>query len=358
MQTYFDLIEQLNSFVARKAVGANRPQLRQAAQEAIFYITSAYQWDCFEDEYTIFTHAPESTGTVAFDVSEKTVTISGGTWPSWATYGVLTLDGNEYYFPTRTSSTVLTLTGDMPKDDLTGESYSLRRVEYLLPEDCRALGNVTFNSATLNPVTNNEWMGQSVVSSDSGTLREYGAFRSTSGQMAIRLSPAANAEGQLIVKYKRESEAPILSGHESSSFAGSIAITGTAVVGTSTAFNSNMVGAYLLLSATSTLPDSIYGDNAYASSTKIASVTDTENLVLETAPGDGSGLKYRTTDTVDMPNHLYVAMLRYAEWTLTRNVKAEAREEERAFNMALEDARAANKPIRVRRVMRRTQTIW
>jgi hypothetical protein len=66
---------------------------------------------------------PYTTGTVA--VSEGVVTITGGTWPSWASAGILTIGGQAYTVDTRDSDTQLTLLGC---DDLTissGTAFSL-----------------------------------------------------------------------------------------------------------------------------------------------------------------------------------------------------------------------------------------
>lgn len=76
-----------------------------------------------------------STGTIT--ISGTTVTLTGGTWPSWAASGKLQLNGKFYRITTRTSATVLVLTdtySDTPA--ITAAGYVIFRDEYTLPSNC------------------------------------------------------------------------------------------------------------------------------------------------------------------------------------------------------------------------------
>lgn len=68
----------------------------------------AHLWRFLERPYT---HAVPSdngyaTGTVT--ISNGTITLTGGTWPTWAEDGILSVDGQYLYITDRTSGTVLT----------------------------------------------------------------------------------------------------------------------------------------------------------------------------------------------------------------------------------------------------------
>jgi pilus assembly protein CpaC len=56
------------------------------------------------------TNAPYSTGTIAYTQATRTVTLTGGTWPSWAQYGVLVIGNVLYRVAAKPTSTTLVLT--------------------------------------------------------------------------------------------------------------------------------------------------------------------------------------------------------------------------------------------------------
>lgn len=81
---------------------------------------------------SIEVHAAYETGTVA--VSTKTVTLTSGTWPTWAAKGELYVDGGWYTVASRTSNTVIVL--DYSAGTIAaGTEYSLVQREYALPDD-------------------------------------------------------------------------------------------------------------------------------------------------------------------------------------------------------------------------------
>ena len=77
-------------------------------------------------------HGAYEAGTVS--VTTGTVTLSDGTWPSWAAQGDLWVDGGYYPVSTRTNGTTLVLV-DSSLTGLSGETYSLKHREYDLPDD-------------------------------------------------------------------------------------------------------------------------------------------------------------------------------------------------------------------------------
>jgi len=77
-------------------------------------------------------HADYATGTVG--VAAGVVTLTGGTWPSWAADGDLWVDGGRYAVATRTSNSQIVL-ADTSVTVTAGESYSLVHTYYVLPDD-------------------------------------------------------------------------------------------------------------------------------------------------------------------------------------------------------------------------------
>lgn len=77
-------------------------------------------------------HGSYATGTVS--ITSGTVTLSGGTWPSWAAQGDLWVNGGYYPVNLRSSNSVITL-HDTTVTGLSGKTYSLKHREYDLPDD-------------------------------------------------------------------------------------------------------------------------------------------------------------------------------------------------------------------------------
>jgi len=91
-----------------------------------------HQWSFLRKNATITLLAPYATGTIA--VAAGVVTLTGGTFPSWAAAGQLEIDGTDYEVSTRDSGTQLTLV-DTSVTGTAGERYSLHQDDYDLPED-------------------------------------------------------------------------------------------------------------------------------------------------------------------------------------------------------------------------------
>jgi hypothetical protein len=95
------------------------------------------QWSFLSPQASLTTTAPYTTGTVT--VSSGVVTLTGGTFPSWAASGELILgagnySGNRYSINTRDSTTQITL-DDTTITDATARTFNLVRSAYDLPDD-------------------------------------------------------------------------------------------------------------------------------------------------------------------------------------------------------------------------------
>ena len=93
---------------------------------------AAYQWRWLERYHSISVTALYETGTV--EVSGGTVTLTGGTFPTWATDGYMSVDGNIIFIDTRTDDTHLE-TSHTELEVASGTTYQLLRFRYSLPSD-------------------------------------------------------------------------------------------------------------------------------------------------------------------------------------------------------------------------------
>ena len=113
ISTYHDLIERSRFYLGANVSGQAIRDIKIAIANAVREFTNARKWVYYKTLGRIVTVEPYSTGTVAFDFtggsSERMVTLTSGTWPSWAASGVLNIDTVPYTVEKRVSSTVITL---------------------------------------------------------------------------------------------------------------------------------------------------------------------------------------------------------------------------------------------------------
>jgi len=105
-------------------------------------VYTSHTWSFFRPIKTITTTAPYSTGTIT--IASGVVTLVGGTFPSWAAYGVLKIDDDYYDVNTRDGNTQITL-DDTSVTEAVAHSYELGRPEYDLPTGFECIeGDLTY----------------------------------------------------------------------------------------------------------------------------------------------------------------------------------------------------------------------
>jgi hypothetical protein len=101
-----------------------------------------HRWSFMYPTATLTTVEPYDTGTVT--IVAGVVTLAGGTFPSWAASGELSVGGNTYTVNTRDSDTQVTL-DDTSVAAAAGSTYSLFQSIYDLPDDFGGLtGPLTY----------------------------------------------------------------------------------------------------------------------------------------------------------------------------------------------------------------------
>lgn len=119
----------------------------------------SHEWSFLRPVATLTTTEPYTTGTVT--ISSGVVTLTDGTWPSWAAQGTLTVEGGTYAVASRTSDTVIVLS-DTSVDEADDSSYSLGRPAYDLPDDFAMVDGPMIYAA-----------GQSILQSPIPRVSEY-----------------------------------------------------------------------------------------------------------------------------------------------------------------------------------------
>lgn len=124
----------IRQYVDRQGAKADTEKY-DIVNDALAYLATAKDWPFLLRHGVIDFVAPYTTGTIAITTATTTVTLSGGTWPSWAASGHLVIDSQLYEVASRDSDTQLTLSETFNGDTISAGSYTLMQYRYTLPTD-------------------------------------------------------------------------------------------------------------------------------------------------------------------------------------------------------------------------------
>jgi hypothetical protein len=127
--SYSSLLERVGHFLFGIRTGFSADQttdIEDCIRDGLRRVYSSHDWSFFKPVEDISTTAPYTTGTV--EIVDGVVTLTTGTWPDWASYGILKVSNNYYSVDTRDSDSQVTL-DDTTLDVDAGTSYELGRPE-------------------------------------------------------------------------------------------------------------------------------------------------------------------------------------------------------------------------------------
>lgn len=132
---------------------------------------SAYRWSFLSPRYEMLLTAPYTTGTIG--ITAGVVTLTGGTFPSWAAQGRLVVSGGSYDISTRDGNTQVTL-NDTSVSLTSGAEYSLQRVTYDLPANFGSFGEgpLTLANENLADCKSIQRVNESMIR----RMKDYGAL--------------------------------------------------------------------------------------------------------------------------------------------------------------------------------------
>lgn len=130
--------------MVRDAVGNKADtDLKSAINDALGMIARERKWPWFERPGTFTLNPAYSTGTVAATLASTTVTLTGGTFPSWVGVDAqLEINGQWHRILTRDSGTQVTLVTAWGEASETAASYVVFQDEYALASDCLRFGHL------------------------------------------------------------------------------------------------------------------------------------------------------------------------------------------------------------------------
>ena len=317
----------------------------QAIAQAYRKIAGCLPWSYLQHRTQINTNAPYSAGTVGYVASTRIVTLSGGTWPSWAANALILLGQKEYAVQSVTDSTHLVLKADRcPLADITaGYAYTLMQIEYLLPADWMRTDEFVEMGTiwNLNPIQAGSQINLTRLFFNPSKPWQYLTRGSTyyGGRMCVEFGPPPNAAYTYDMSYFAQPRQRTLSNAYTT---GTVSVSGTAVTGTNTNFTQAMVGCQLRQGTATAGPVGEYGVNGSMNENTIASVTDATHLTLTAAGAALGSVQYVIDDPIDIErgamDEVFCRICEYEFAILSRNNNRQLKQQE--MIQALQNARA------------------
>lgn len=311
--------------------------IRMAIRSAMRLVSAEHSWPYYADYLHLNTQETYTTGTITYTASTRTVTLAGGTWPSWAAYGSLIIDELHARVDAVASSTSLTvIANDAPVDDYTGE-FTI--YQYQFPID--ATTNIyRFGKAQVDQANWLEYVNPMMFETDirkqylvsGGRPRWFTVsrdFRNT-GRQLFSMWPYPTTEMRVRMGYIRHPADILYWSYET----GKVALTSgdETVTGTDTVFKANMAGC-LLRSGSDIVNVPTDADGAYpaVNESVIASCTSATSLELaEDATTTQSEASVCISSLMDFDYNIMTELVLYRarlELAKVRKVEAQLRQQ-------------------------------
>lgn len=334
--TFHDAIDAVrDAVVGGDASARNLRQAQRAILEAYQELPTVRDWRYYYRRLKITTVAPYSTGTIEYDhtggASERLLTLTSGTFPADAEKYEIQIENVRYEIDRRISDTTLQLSerANPGADIAAGESYTLLRDTYELPDDFLAMWDL-IDVLAPGRMQMLPWpsdtMLQSRIQKATALPSFYTVARTTkfAGGYGVVFSPAPSSARtyDAIIKV-RPLVLKVLDDNEGTA---SIPDASATVTGVSSNFISGRhVGAVIRFSPNATNPPtSLAGQidqsnlrNPFTIQRVIKRVDSTTSLEVEQASDYGDDIvavKYRISSRIDIePGAMLTYFFRLAE---------------------------------------------
>ena len=338
--SYSDALDALTDFAQSWNAAGSQAILRRCIRQARDEIAAVHNASFLTKRDRVLLRAAQTTGTVTYDhtggaTCERQLTLTGDTWPSWAVDAAVRLDDMVCDIQAVKSSTVVQLEAVMnPGQDVAaGTSYTLYPRHYALQPDFMKILSVAEESSWMlgDYVSASEYFALDRYNSETGDPRQYtiAQIPDQLGRMGLFVFPPSDTTEPLDLLYKRKLRDLRYSGHTSAEYAGTIVVTAgsAAVAGTSTQFDSKMVGSLLRISSSTTRPGGLESDNPWVEQRVIDTITNATTLTLDgNVATTRSGVSYVISDPVDLDSIFWNAFLACCQkqYAVARDLKNKA----------------------------------
>lgn len=316
--TYADLVrfglEYLGSY--DRATPESLRFVKLSIETSLREILAEHDWSYLQSDASIVTKAPYYTGTITFDAPSRQMTLTGGTWPSWAASGTVLIGDRWYDVESRTSDTVIVMKDGPPESIATDTAYGIYQDTYDLPVDFSVLQNI-FRMDTWQSIQRQspqQLFEARQVWRSAGTPNYFAIYGSpnTPGRMALRFSPVPDSEEEFPYLYKRVPKTP--TNYREVTGTVTIANGSSSVTGTGTAFSSRHVGAILRVGMDGKLfPGSTSEEYPNVFEAKIVSVAGLTSLTVDAAPSeDLTSRSLCISDPIDIDQTIMTSLIHRA----------------------------------------------
>lgn len=333
--TYADLINRCRRFLRTRGVPVvdgddDQDMIRSSIHDGIAELIGRRVWTRYRRITRIALVAPYATGTIAYDhtggTHERMVTLTSGTWPSWAVHGELVISSVSYRVADRKSNSIITLDPHVnPGADVaSGTSYSLHRAYYTLPSNFVKMGEPQLATSwgRMIYITPDKWLSARTSSATTtGTPCNYTFMGDPSvlNNLAIYLFPVPNVAEGLEIPYIARPRPLVYAGNNSEECQGFITCTlnSPAITGEGgTDFEANMAGSILRIGKNAVdFPGGLDSAHPRTDERTVISVASTTALTVDAGVNTtfSTGVKYSISDPVDFDPGLIPCLQRCIE---------------------------------------------
>jgi len=310
LTTYRDLIEYGLDYLGVDSSAEGLRAVRNAVQTAYREYTNSHNWNYFYQRGRFNTVGQYVTGTIQYTHTggavERMVTLTGGTWPSWAQFGTLVVGVVKYSVSALVNSTTLQLSENSnPGADLAaGTSYILYQDIYPLPADFRRGDEFILvgQAWRLSQVHPRDWLSMQRLSQGPATPRSYSIAGDPRyfGELACLFFPAPDQQYTvdfLYVRRPRPLTTELYSTGSVSIQAGSYGVTGAG-----TNWTQQHVGCAVRVSSDGVnLPTRIAGSNPALDERIILAVNTSTSATVDNPWAETlSSVKHTLSDPADL----------------------------------------------------------
>lgn len=321
IHTFHDLVSSTLNYLAKDS--KESPEVKRIILNAYRVVSNKREWNYYKRFIRLNTVAAQSSGTIQYTNSTRTVVLTGATWPSWAASAFLRIGQVDYYVDTLVdSATIILSASSNPGADVAAlTQYILAQDSYLLPADFVSIILMEWSTGTVYPVYIGveQFANLSSLVNGPGTPYYYTIFgaRQTLGGKTLRFYPAPDNIYPTNIIYNGRGRPLAIENYSDGT--ASVAAS-TTVTGAGTAWTSAMVGSIIRFwSDSTTYPTGV--DDLYPAvfEATIVSVASATSLTVDSATTlTLSGVKYVISDPVDVAEG---AMFNY----LLREIDKQAR---------------------------------
>lgn len=301
-----DMQDLLTRYLGNKVADENLIKVRMSINDALKELWGEHTWSWYQGQTVMQFDAPYETGTITFVYSTLRLTLTGGTWPTWAVYGTIRVGTKYARITKRISDTVVEIESGTSfiADIASATSFKLYRSEYPIAANIRKMSYLYVQESgyrSMRYVPPSEY--RSIIP---GALGNSPAFytvqrdRQVLGGLVLVVWPFPNRAYTIRYSYIRLPYDVSVWGEST----GKIACTadGNSVTGTGTAFESLHAECLLRVGRDAlNVPTPRYGQYPYSHETRITDVASTTSLTVEPVHEfTRSNAKYLISNLVDI----------------------------------------------------------